>query len=157
MADPKQIIRDVYSVFADNNLSRILPVLDEKIVLYISGYGPTDRAYQGRSGFLTMMSELYTICENLRVNSLVYFIPDDEQQQESIVTTGCFEGILIIDNELATLPFVHTWKVKAEKVVELRAFYWDFTKLLYRLQPEANRPDFPSNGQHISGNDPNKT
>jgi hypothetical protein len=157
MAYPKQIIRDVYSVFADNNLSRILPVLDEKIVLYISGYGPTGREYQGRSGFLTMMSELYTICENLRVDSLVYFTPDDDQQQELIITTGFFEGILIIDNELATLPFVHTWQVKAEKVVELRAFYWDFAKLLYRLQPGVKRPDFPSNGQYFAGNDPDKT
>ena len=156
MADPKQIIKDVYSVFEDNNLSRILPVLDEKIALYISGYGSAAREYQGRSGFLTMMSELYTICENLRIHSLVYFISDDKQQ-ESIITTGFFEGILFIDNELAVLPFVHLWQVKAGKVVELKAFYWDFAKLLHRLQLGVNRPDFPSNGQHTPGNSPDIT
>jgi hypothetical protein len=155
MTDPKQIVENVYTVFADNNLSRILPVLDENITLYVLGYGPTGLEYQGRSGFLSMMSELYTICENLRVHSLVYFTPDDDQQ-ESIVTTGFFEGILLIDNEPAVLPFVHSWQVKAEKVVELRAFYWDSAKLLYRLQPEGNGREFPSNGQHKSGNGSNK-
>ncbi|KAA6438523.1 hypothetical protein FEM33_17715 [Dyadobacter flavalbus] len=153
MADPKQIVENVYSVFTDNNLSRILPLLDEKIAIYIVGHGPTDREYQGRSGFLTMMSQLYTICENLRVHSLIYFTPEDDQQ-DSIITTGLFEGILRIDNEPSVLPFVHSWQIKAEKVVELRVFYWNSAKLLYRLQPEGNRPDFLPNGQHIWSSGP---
>jgi|GEM_PF-2458801 len=151
MANPKQIIEAVYSVFADNNLSRILPVLDEKIVLYISESGSTGHEYQGRSGFLTMMSELYAICENLRIHSLVFFTPDDEQQPGAIVTTGFFEGILLLDNEIAILPFVHSWQVKAEKVVELRAFYWDSANLFHRLQQRINVPDFPSNGHSGNG------
>ncbi|QMW04863.1 nuclear transport factor 2 family protein [Spirosoma foliorum] len=152
MANPKQLIDIAYSVFADNNLSRILPVLDEKIVLYIAQYGPTGREYQGRSGFLAMMSELYTICEDLRVHSLIDFTPDDDQHPDSIITTGFFEGKLLIDNEPFSLPFVHTWYVKADRVVELRAFYWDSAQLFYRIQQGVNGPDFPSNGQHRSSN-----
>ncbi|MVM41811.1 hypothetical protein GO730_35960 [Spirosoma sp. HMF3257] len=152
MANPKQIIEVVYSVFADNNLSRILPLLDEEIVLYSSDYGPTGSEYHGRSGFLTLMSRLYTICENLSVQSLIYFTPDDDQHQDLIMTTGFFEGKLMVDNELAIMPFVHAWKVKAERVVELRAFYWDSAKLLNRIQQGNNGSNLPPNGQHSSSN-----
>ncbi|SFC02257.1 nuclear transport factor 2 family protein [Spirosoma endophyticum] len=152
MAIPKQIIEVVYGVFADNNLSRILPVLDEKIVLYISEYGPAGSEYHGRSGFLNMMSGLYTICENLSVNSLVYFTADNDHPQDAIVTTGFFEGKLLIDNEVAILPFIHYWQLKDDRVVELRAFNWDSTKLLHRLHRANKDTKLPSNGHHNPGN-----
>ncbi|GAB3800045.1 hypothetical protein GCM10028819_24570 [Spirosoma humi] len=149
MANPKPIIEVVYGVFADYNLSRILPVLDEKIVLYNSEYGPGGREYYGRSGFLTMMSDLYAICENPSVNSLVYFTPDNDQwPPDTIVTTGFFEGTLLIDNELASLPFVHYWQIKKERIVELRTFSWNSAKLLNRLQRTTKGPNLPSNGHN---------
>lgn len=155
MATPKHIIEVVYGVFSDNNLSRILPVLDEKIVLYLSEYGPAGSEYHGRSGFLTMMSSLYTICENLSINSLVYFIPENEHQQNAIVTTGFFEGKLLVDNEFAVLPFVHYWQVEDDRLVELRAFTWDSANLLSRIRQEKDGPNLPSNRQHTAttGND----
>lgn len=152
MAIPRQLIEVVYGVFSDNNLSRILPVLDEKIVLYISENGPAGAEYHGRSGFLAMMSSLYKICENLSVNSLVYFIPDNEHQQNAIVTTGFFEGKLLVDNELAVLPFVHYWQVKDDRVAELRAFSWDAANLLNRLQHAHRGANFPTNGHHRAAN-----
>ncbi|MBD2757254.1 nuclear transport factor 2 family protein [Spirosoma validum] len=152
MANPKPIIEVVYGVFADNNLSRILPVLDEKIVLYSSEYGPAGLEYHGRSGFITMMSRLYAICENLSVNSLVYYSPDDDQLQDTIITTGFFKGKLLIDNELAVLPFVHYWQLKDNRVLRLRAFSWDSAKLLNRLQQANIGPNLPSNGHHNAGN-----
>lgn len=151
MFTSRSIIDIVYGVFADNNLSRILPVLDEKIVFRISEYGPADGEYHGRSGFLTMMSSIYKRCENLSVNSLVYFMPDSDQPQDVLITTGVFAGKLLIDNEPVVLPFLHYWQVKNDKVVELRAFNWNSTNLFDRLQQDEKEPDHPSNGHH-SGN-----
>ncbi|GAB4041524.1 nuclear transport factor 2 family protein [Spirosoma jeollabukense] len=150
MAIPKHLIDVVYSVFSDNNLSRILPVLDEKIVLYISENGPTGSEYHGRSGFLTMMSRLYTVCENLSVNSLVYFLPENDAQQNAIITTGFFEGKLLADNEPAVVPFIHCWQIKDDRVIELRAFSWDSAKLLNRLQQANKGTTLPPNGHNTA-------
>ena len=152
MATPKHIIEVVYGVFADNNLSRILPVLDEKIVLYTAEYGPDGREYHGRSGFLTMMSRLYKICENISVKSLVYFMSDTDHPPDTIITSGFFEGKLLIDNELAILPFIHYWQVKDDRIVELRAFNWNSAELRNRLQQANKGPNLPSNGHHSGSN-----
>ncbi|QDK81895.1 nuclear transport factor 2 family protein [Spirosoma sp. KCTC 42546] len=154
MAIPRHLIEVVYGVFSDNNLSRILPVLDEKIVLYIAENGPAGNEYHGRSGFLTMMSSLYTICENLSVHSLVYFMPENDPQQNAVITTGFFEGKLLADNEPAVVPFVHCWQIKDDRVVELRAFSWDSAKLLNRLQQANRGPNLPPNG-HSTANGSN--
>ncbi|GAB3276656.1 hypothetical protein GCM10027347_50320 [Larkinella harenae] len=136
MANPKQTIEAIYGVFSDNNISRLLPMLDENMVLYHSSYESTSIEFHGISGFLSIMSGLYTICENLSVNSLVYFRPDNDELQGSIITTGYFEGILTIDKKPAVLPFMHFWQVKAERVTELRAFCWDSAELQHRLGPD---------------------
>ncbi len=152
MAIPKQLIEVVYGIFSDNNLSRILPVLDEKIVLYISENGPAGSEYHGRSGFLAIMSSLYKICENLSVNSLVYFLPENDARQNAVITTGYFEGKLLADNESAVLPFIHYWQIKDNRVVELRTFSWDSASLLNRLQHAHKGTDFQANGHHTDPN-----
>ena len=146
MPTAKTIIELIYGVVADNNLSRILPVLDEHIVLYIAGYGPRTGEYHGRSGFLTMMAGVYQLCENLSVNSLAYFIPEKDRSPEAIIATGVFEGILLADNKSAVLPFLHYWQLKDEKVVELRAFNWASAELISRIRQEKKGPDLPLNG-----------
>ena len=146
MATSKQIIDVVYSLFTDNNLSRVLPVLDEQVVLYIPEHLPFGGEYHGRSGFLGLMSAVYTLWDSLSVTSPVYFLHESDSSADAIIVTGTFEGMLHNDNEPIALPFIHYWLLKDQKVIGLRAFYWDSAALLDRLQSKKKGTDRSSNG-----------
>lgn len=124
MSTSKQLVEVIYSIVTDNNLSRALPVLDEHIVIHISRDVSFGGEYQGRSGFLAMMSNLYNLWERVRLDSLTYYIPENNLTPTTIITTGNLEGGLLISDELTVLPFIHHWTVENEKITELRAFHW---------------------------------
>ncbi len=134
MSTSKQIVDVIYSVIAENNLSRALPVLDEHIALYISEGVPFGGVYQGRSGFLTMMSNLYSVWDRLRLSPLTYFIPEMGLLASTLVITGRMEGYSSKSDELTVLPFLHHWTLADEKITELRAFHWDIDPLLHQHQ-----------------------
>ena len=133
MGTSKQIVDVFYSVITDNNLSRALPVLDEHIILHILGNVPFGGEYEGRSGFLNMMSNLYDLWESLRLGSLTYFIPENNPAPNTVMTAGNLEGYLHIGDELIVLPFIHHWTLANEKITELKAFHWDVNPLLKLL------------------------
>lgn len=134
MSTSKQIVDLIYSMVTENNLSRALPVLDEHIALYISENVPFGGVYHGRSGFLTMISKLYSVWDQLQLSSLTYFIPEMGLQESTVVITGRIEGYPLKSNELTALPFLHHWTLADEKITELRAFHWDVDPLLHQLQ-----------------------
>ncbi|UFH56294.1 nuclear transport factor 2 family protein [Spirosoma sp. KNUC1025] len=153
MATTKQIIDLVYSTITDSNLSRVLPVLDEQIVLHIPDNVPFGGEYHGRGGFLALMSNVYKLYESIQLSSLIFFAPDDASLLEkSIVVTGKLEGKLHISDEPITVSFIHYWLLSQEKVVELRVFHWDTERLRSHFLPPAKGPMGSANGHSSSEN-----
>lgn len=150
MATSRDIIDVVYGVITDSNISRILPMLDEQLVVYISGDMPFGGEYMGRSGFLTLMSKVYKVWENVSIRSLVYYMPDGQPSPYSLVATGSIEGKLIATNELSVVPFIHYWEVNDDRIRVLRAFNWNTSVLFDRLQQEKKPTNTFANGHHTS-------
>jgi ketosteroid isomerase-like protein len=150
MPTSKQIIDIVYKTVTDSNLSRVLPVLHEQIVLHVPPNVPFGGEYHGRSGFLALMSKVFRLWNSLKLTSLTYFTPDDSLSEVALVAVGKFEGKLPAIDEPMSVPFIHYWQLKDGKVVSLRAFYWDIDSLLTHFPPKKKGPDRPENGQYTS-------
>ncbi|RYC71797.1 nuclear transport factor 2 family protein [Spirosoma sordidisoli] len=149
MPTSRQLIEVVYSVATDSNLSRILPILDEDIVLYMPDYMSIGGEYHGRRGFLTLMSRVYKRWERIELSALVFFIPDHDPLSNAVVTTGLFSGTLLPDSEPVSLPFLHYWQLKDEKIIALRAFSWHSAPLSNRSRQDQNPPNPFLNGPYV--------
>ncbi len=129
MAAPNAIIKLIYEMLSQGNLSRILPLVDEQVTIYIPDLVPFGGVYHGRSGFLALMAKVYPFSDKLRQDSLLYFSPEEVTSDDVFITTGRCTGTQRGMDAPINVPFLHYWLLKDEKVAVFRAFYWDIERL----------------------------
>jgi ketosteroid isomerase-like protein len=129
MSTSKQIIEGIYHRIQENNLSKVLPLLDEHVQIHVPESLPFGGIYHGRAGYIKLFSAITETWASLRTDSIEYYTRDGAPE-EVVVATGELMAQLQRNNAPYAMPFMNHWRLKGGKVVELTVFYWDTAMLL---------------------------
>ncbi|MFD1142395.1 nuclear transport factor 2 family protein [Larkinella insperata] len=136
MASSKHLIEEIYDHIARGNLSKVLPVLDEHIRVYVPESLPFGGAYLGRDGYVSMLSKAMQTWQTPIVRPQHYYLPENASD-DLLIVSGEFEVTLPGAEATSVFPFVDQWRVRDRTIVELRIFYWDTARLLLDLHRAA--------------------
>jgi ketosteroid isomerase-like protein len=124
-----QAVQALYADFAQGNLSKIIAVLNEHTSIHVPDSLPHGGVYQGRDGFIALMTAANATWATLRV------IPDTAVgSDEEVVMTGVLTGKASAAAEGIRLPFIHLWKMPAGVITEIWLYSWDTAALLAYLK-----------------------
>ena len=124
-----QTVQALYVDFAQGNLSKILAVIDEHTTLHTAVSLPYGGVYQGRDGFIALMTAANDTWASLQMIPGTAIGSDEE-----MVMTGEFVGKAPTAAGPIRLPFVHLWKMPAGVVTEIWLYSWDTAALLNYLK-----------------------
>ncbi|GAB3879180.1 hypothetical protein GCM10028824_42210 [Hymenobacter segetis] len=149
MPNSKQIIEGIYRHIQENNLSKVLPLLDEHVQIHVPESLPFGGIYHGRAGYISLFSAITQTWASLQTESIQYYtrndVPDDV-----VVATGELRAQLQRNNAPYAMPFMNHWHLKDGKVIELTVFYWDTALLLATFHKNLPGPA-SSNGIYPTG------
>jgi ketosteroid isomerase-like protein len=124
-----QTVQALYADFAQGNLSKILAVLNAHTLIHVPGTLPYGGVYQGRDGFIALMTAANATWTSLRL------IPATAVgTEEEVVMSGVFTGQAAAAAGAIRLPFVHQWKMPAGVITEIWLYSWDTAALLTYLK-----------------------
>jgi hypothetical protein len=151
MASSTHTVQLIYTMLAEGNLSRILPLLDEHMAIHLPERTVFGGVYHGRNGFLALMSNVFQVTDSLSWGPLTHFTPaadaPDDAPEDAVVTTGTVAITLPGKAAAGIFPFCHYWLLQNEKVIVFRAFQWDTDAVTPRLPILEIGPGLSPNGQ----------
>ena len=145
MSNNKQIIEGLYQNMSERNLSKVLPVLDEHLKIWVPESLPFGGEFLGRAGFIAMVSKLNQIWENLQIIYLHYYLPE-EINADQILVQGKMEGKAFQADESYTFHFINQWRLKENRIIEHSVFFEDTFELLQYLNNHTNDSNNLLNG-----------
>lgn len=145
MKNNKQIIEGLYQNMSERNISKVLPVLDEHLKIWVPKSLPFGGEFLGREGFIAMVSKLNHIWENLKISYLHYYLPE-EINADQILVQGKMEGKAFQADESYTFHFINQWRLKENRIIEHSVFFEDTSALLQYLNNHTNNADNFLNG-----------
>ncbi|MGI4870882.1 MAG: nuclear transport factor 2 family protein [Janthinobacterium lividum] len=129
MPSSKQIIEGIYNLIRQNNLSKVLPLLDEHVQIHVPESLPFGGIYHGRAGYISLFSAITQTWASLSTESIQYYTRDGAPE-EVVVATGELTAQLQRNNAPYAMPFMNHWRLHDGKVTALTVFYWDTAMLL---------------------------
>lgn len=138
MTSSKHLIEGIYDHLAKGNVSKVLPVLDEHIRVYIPESLPFGGTFYGRAGYVSMLSKAMQTWQTMVIRPQCYFMPEDASD-ETLIVTGEFEAVLPETAAHCSFQIINQWRVRNRHVIELRLFCWDTAQLLHDLNQPGTR------------------
>ena len=129
MSNNKQIIEGLYQNMSEHNLSKVLPVLDEHIKVWLPESLPFGGEFLGREGFISMVAKINQVWEKLRIIYLHYYLPE-ASDGDQILVHGKMEGKAFQADGPYTFHFINQWQLKNNRIIGHRVFFDDTLTLL---------------------------
>ncbi len=145
MMNNKQIIEGLYQNMFERNISKVLPVLDEHIKIWVPKSLPFGGEFLGREGFIAMVSKLNQIWEDLKVLYLHYYLPETTGT-DHVLVHGKLEGKVFQAEESYTFHFISQWLLKENRIIEHSVFFEDTSELLQYINNHTNSSNHLLNG-----------
>lgn len=115
-----EIVKEIYKAVSEGNLQTVLNYLADNVIAYQANSLAYGGQYHGKVGFLQMEAAIFETWNHFQ-SSPNAFINDGDY----VVVLTTMKGESKKTGKILDMPLAEIWKMKDEKVIEIRPFYWD--------------------------------
>lgn len=114
------IVRKTYEAVAVGDLQTVLDHLAETVVCQQASSLPYGGTYTGKSGFQAMGAAIFATWSGFQSTPEAFIASDDY-----VVVLATMTGVASGTGKPLDMPLAEVWRLREEKVIEIRPFYWD--------------------------------
>jgi uncharacterized protein len=115
-----QVVTDVYAAFGAGDLNQFRLLLDPAVELHQAASLPYGGTYRGIAEVMNAVGQVMTVWEQpqLQIRQMI-------ADGDAVIVLLEFKARPRGSNKILEFPVAELWRVRDEKVVEVRPFYYD--------------------------------